>query len=222
MRTTKLLLAAAAIAAGIVSTQAQSNVYSVNIVGYVNVPLQGGGKLDILDYPLNPPNSNLNITNVIKLADANDGALLLHWAGNAWDNSIPSWIAGGFGWDTEMNINAGESYFINAPAADTVTFVGEVRQGTMTNTIPAGLSFQANKVPNGAPWPGGTVGHDSDIIYLWTGTAWANTIWSYVDQFGWDDGLGGSTNGPSLVVGRGGVYLNGGAPIVWVQTFTAP
>jgi hypothetical protein len=222
MRTTKLLLAAAAIAAGLVSTQAQSNVYSVNIVGYVNVPLQGANKLDILDYPLIPSGNNYNITNVIHLADANDGAFLYKWAGTAWNNTVPGWIAG-FGWDTELSIALGEAYFIQAPAADTITFVGEVAQGSFTNTIPLGISFQANKVPTGAPWPGFSVGNDGDFMYTWTGTAWANIVWGYIGGYGWDDGgNGGSTNGPAIPVGRGVSYVNLTAPIVWVQTFTAP
>ncbi len=41
----KALLCAAALAAGAVSSMAQSNVYSLNIVGYVNVPLVTGFNL---------------------------------------------------------------------------------------------------------------------------------------------------------------------------------
>ena len=39
---TKALLCAAALAAGTAASMAQSNVYSLNIVGYVNVPLTSG------------------------------------------------------------------------------------------------------------------------------------------------------------------------------------
>jgi hypothetical protein len=42
MRTKTLLLSAAAMAAGLVSSVAQSNVYSVNVVGYVNQVLPAG------------------------------------------------------------------------------------------------------------------------------------------------------------------------------------
>ena len=39
MRTKTLLLSAAALVAGALGSQAQSNVYSANVVGYVSVPL---------------------------------------------------------------------------------------------------------------------------------------------------------------------------------------
>src|SRR5215475_1208779 len=39
MRTKTLLLSAVALAAGVLASQAQSNVYSANVVGYVNLPV---------------------------------------------------------------------------------------------------------------------------------------------------------------------------------------
>ncbi len=45
MRTLKALLCLSALAAGIATTVAQSNVYSLNIVGYVNVPVPSGYSL---------------------------------------------------------------------------------------------------------------------------------------------------------------------------------
>ena len=46
-----LLIAAAALAAGMLSVQAQSNVYSQNIVGYANVVAPVGGKSYLINVP---------------------------------------------------------------------------------------------------------------------------------------------------------------------------
>ncbi|MCX6922739.1 MAG: hypothetical protein NT154_05925, partial [Verrucomicrobia bacterium] len=57
---TKTLLGLAALAVGLSSSMAQ--VYSLNVVGYVNVPLQAN-KLSFLSVPLTPNGGNYNITN---------------------------------------------------------------------------------------------------------------------------------------------------------------
>ena len=58
MRTKTLLLAAALTAAGIASIQAQSNVYSVNVVGYVNV-VAPVGQFKMIANPLNATNNTI-------------------------------------------------------------------------------------------------------------------------------------------------------------------
>src|ERR1041385_5044775 len=52
MRTKTLLLAAALTAAGLATSLAQSNVYSLNVVGYVNVNV-AGNKFNMMSAPLN-------------------------------------------------------------------------------------------------------------------------------------------------------------------------
>jgi len=42
MRTKALILSAAVLAAGLISSQAQSNVYSANVVGYYQIPVLSG------------------------------------------------------------------------------------------------------------------------------------------------------------------------------------
>src|SRR6185369_1228000 len=56
---TKLLAAAAILAAGIASSMAQSNVYSLNVVGYVNRTFVGGGLFSLTSNPLNTTNNTL-------------------------------------------------------------------------------------------------------------------------------------------------------------------
>ncbi len=214
----KALLGLAALAVGAVTCVAQQNVYSLNIVGYVNVPVTAN-QLTLVSVPLKPSNGDFNITNTIVLPDTADSANLFKWAGTAWSSTIPQWYAG-LGWYPDMTIGQGESFFIKSPVAATVTFVGEVATGTNSYTIPSGLSFVANKVPVAEAFPGASVGNDQDNIYLWAGNAWSSTIWQYYAGLGWNaGGLTDDTNGPVLAIGSGAAYRNGGAALNFTRTF---
>jgi hypothetical protein len=70
---TKALLCAAAVAAGALSAMAQSNVYSLNVVGYVNVPLVGGGAFNMIANPLNNTGTGGNNISNLFSAVAQDG-----------------------------------------------------------------------------------------------------------------------------------------------------
>ncbi len=214
---TKALLGLAALAVSAVTCVAQSNVYSLNIVGYVNVPVKPG--LNLIANPLNPSNGNTYNTNTITLPDTADGALLFTWAGTAWSSVIPSWV-GGFGWDTPVQLALGQGFFLQSPAAAgnyNVTFVGEVQQGTITTTFNKGLNAVANKVPVDEAWPGKTVGNDGDQIFTWNGSAWDSTISGFIGGFGWDSA---STDGPVIKAGQGVMYNNTGTgPLTWTRTF---
>src|SRR6267142_1053774 len=104
MRTKTLL--AAVLAAGVAaSAVAQSNVYSLNVVGYYNVSMGAGQKV-LLGNQLNTTNNTL--AGVIP----NPPPLSQFFKFNG--------------------------FFISLVAA-TLTFVGEVRQGSLTNTLPKGI-----------------------------------------------------------------------------------
>jgi hypothetical protein len=71
MRTKTTLLCAAALAAGVVGSMAQSNVYSLNIVGYVNVVIPTG--FGLVANPLNVDNTNSAGTILTSLAPLGNG-----------------------------------------------------------------------------------------------------------------------------------------------------
>jgi hypothetical protein len=217
---TKALLGLAALVVSAATCVAQSNVYSLNIVGYVNVDVAQG--LNLISNPLKPSNGNYNITNTISFPETPDadGARLFKWAGTSWSSQIPGWITG-FGWDTPLEVTLGESFFIESPVATRITFVGEVQTGNVDYTLPTGLSVVAPKTPVAQRFPGADVGHDGDSIFTWAGNAWSSTVWTYIEDFGWD-GSGSTDNnvaGPTVGVGGGVVYQNTGAPLTWTRTF---
>jgi len=155
MKTKTLLIAAAALAAGVISSQAQ--VYSQNIVGYVNVSLKPG--FTFLSNPLDASGSgavNNSATNVIlnpfnsgTQSGPLDGSTLLLWNGTGYNtfyfDSNPGDTTTGF---TDSNGNplptpnlpAGLGFYINNVSVTTnvVSIVGSVRgvnSTIITNTV---------------------------------------------------------------------------------------
>ena len=218
---TKALLGLAALAVGL-STSVAQNVYSLNVVGYVNVTLTAN-QLSLLSLPVAPVDGNFNITNTIVLDDTQDGAVIYKWAGTGWDPNLYQWFAGA-GWSPSTVISNGQAFFLAPAAAGTLTFVGQVPQGALSYTIPPGLSTLANMVPVSTNFPGSTVGNDGDTIYLWNSVThgWSSTLWSYFGGTGWDNGggAGNSVNGPLLNPADGVFYANGGAVVSFTQNFT--
>src|SRR5262245_29284845 len=78
MRTKSLVIAAAALTAGLLSASAQAPVYSQNVVGYVNVVLPGSGAYSLISNPLNAPTNDLK--NLL-VALPNGQATVLNWTG---------------------------------------------------------------------------------------------------------------------------------------------
>lgn len=91
MRTKTLLLSAAAVAAGVASLKAQSNVYSLNVVGYVNVNLPAG--FNMIQNPLDDGAGNI-VTNCFDNMSKGlgvslpPGTSLYPWAGSTYGNGI--------------------------------------------------------------------------------------------------------------------------------------
>jgi len=153
MRTKALLIAAAALAGGVVTSQAQ--VYSQNIVGYVNsqVPLGFSAQAN----PLNNPNGN-SITNLVPNPNVGgsgywDGTYVYTWTGHTYNVvTLDSNIAGGVADVTDSYptnapiINPGTGFFLDSGnPLSTNTYVGSVAlatyPGTSTNLIPASPVF---------------------------------------------------------------------------------
>jgi hypothetical protein len=224
---TKALLGLAVLAASAATCLAQGNVYSLNIVGYVNVPVQGDNKLTLISNPLKPSNGDYGVKNTIVLPETADGAAIFAWGGTTWASTVPQWVGipGGSFWDPNYTNDLGDSFFIQSPVATSITFVGEVQTGTtnapINYNLAPGLNFVAPKTPVAQAFPGKDIGNDGDAIYQWTGSAWAGTVFSYLGGVGWDDGSGNVANldGPQVPVGGGVVYNNTGAALNWTRVF---
>jgi hypothetical protein len=245
MRTKTLALTAALVAAGIASSMAQSNVYSLNVVGYVNLSLTSG-KLQQAAAQLDADGTGTNNTILSELGTnvpVNTFVYVFNPANNAgaggYDslqfaalvrNGTPVWKLGGTNAST-YPLNPGEGFFISPTATATVTIVGNVLQGSLTNQY----VLAANKlvmVSSKVPITGGITSvlgyppNTGDFAYLYNPADNSGAGGYDTFQYGplvrngasvWKSG--GVANEPTLAIGQG-FFLVPAATTTWVQTFT--
>jgi hypothetical protein len=212
-----LLIAAAALAASIISSQAQ--VYSLNIVGYANVPIANGARA-LLAIPFNIGSSNganeiwpLNgVTPTVP-----DGSSLLIWDSVAGkyttylsDSGNPPFL-----WDNNNGdplsfspkIPVGEGFFL-IPSADTTnTFAGTVSVNVGTSNSATLGNGVRNLVGLAVPYAGAIT---NGVLATGVGGACL-----------WNDGTIGIPEGSSFlqwdsVAGKYTTYLSdSGSPSRW-------
>jgi hypothetical protein len=136
MRTKTLLLAAVALAVGMISAQAQT-VYSANVVGYVNLTITNNG-YTLAANPMDFDGSGTNNT-VLNLIGTNlpINSQIQTWNGSGFAaNSYTKPKSGNPVWGAPgQKLNAGQGFFVYNPSnvVVTVTLVGTVDQGNLTN-----------------------------------------------------------------------------------------
>ncbi len=139
---TKALLGLAAVAAGALTASAQSSVYSLNVVGYYNIPIPAKQFVMIANQ-LNSTNNTLDSL----LPAPPFGSQVYKYNGGytiyTFDDIDNAWRPNG-----NATLNPGEGAFFLSEVATTLTFVGEVLQGNLTNTIPLNaFSIKSSMVP---------------------------------------------------------------------------
>jgi len=151
MRTKTLLLAAALSAAGIATSLAQSNVYSLNVVGYVNKDCQGTNRFTLIENPLD---SGTNTLNGVLASFLPANSRVLTWNGAGFDiytRTATGWLPPTGG---TRAVAPGEGFFVQTPAGSsglTITFVGEVLQGHLVNPNPLLNNLRGSKFPIAGP-----------------------------------------------------------------------
>lgn len=187
MRTKTILLTAGLVAAGALSSMAQSNVYSVNVVGYVNVPLTNG--FNMISNPLDLDGTGTNNTITTAFGTSlNSGTQVYKFSGGTFSQSDfyvtgPGWLAGG-----TITLNPGEGIFVQSAGNGSVTFAGTVLQGNQTNKLVNGFSISANKVPVGGLLTSqlNYQPNNNDQLYVWDPSAQTySTSFLYVTGPGW-------------------------------------
>ena len=185
-----LLIAAAALAGSVISSQAQ--VYSQNIVGYINVPLATGfnamaNQLDFDGTGTNNTVATVFGTNLVA------GTTVLAWEPSLAGYTTAGWVSskGVLKWTGNTNgvsaaLNEGSGVFVQSPSANSLTLVGTVLQGTNLISLVQGY----NLVSSVAPISGdivtnlGYVPSVGDAVLLWNTTAQSYTQYGYVSSKG--------------------------------------
>jgi|SRR2546426_6879557 len=228
MRTKTLLLAAVLSAAGIASSLAQ--VYSVNIVGYINLTLSPG--LNLITAQLKGTNQNVNTVIATTTPAMADNSLLFTW-NPASQSFNQSQIYGGGQWldpatfnPSTLSVNPGEAFFINniGSTAVTLTLVGEVPTFPVAVSVVNGLGFYGDPAPVSQNittnlFPIG----DNDLLFTWNvaGQTYNQSLIGQASPAAWLDPV---TFNPVVVapaVGAGFVVnRTSGATTTWNRSFT--
>ncbi len=228
---TKLLLCAAALAASLASLSAQ-NVYSLNVVGYVNVTLPHGQFYAVA----NPLDASVggtvaggnDITNLFSTAAGNiqAGSTLATFNSALVDYDPAITFSGKSGaWtgNFAMAPGAGALFYNNGASDTVVTFVGQVEQGTYNvATIPANsFTLAGSPVPLGGDVSAlntqlGLVPAAGDLVATFNSAAndWNSSVAWSAKSGAWGAAL-------TINPGQGFLYYNNSAsPKAWASNFT--
>jgi len=236
MRTKTLILSALLGALGSVAVQAQTNVYSLNAVGYINVTLYPGYNLVTCPLLASPDNTINTLFNN-STATYNGDSIYLFQNGVGYSlitqGRAGSWNNGG-GTNT---ILPGQAifYFNHGTTNITNTFVGTVPSGG-TNVLVPGYNLVGSMVPtsgdlysNSISALSNTTPNIGDLLYVFDPTQQKYTFAYKVVSVAasrngtspWQETAGGDpvTAGPS----EGFFYLNNNTSSVsinWVENFS--
>jgi hypothetical protein len=239
MRTKTLLLSTLLGALGSVAVNAQTNVYSLNAVGYINVTVLPG--YNIISCPLiaSPDNTVGTLLNnasgqytgdSIYFYNASAGVLEIDQAeviGGRGTTNADGWLLGG----TNVLTPGVAAWFNNAASSNvTLTFVGTVPSGTLTNTLFPGYNLVGSVLPTSGDLATNSLTtltnyNIGDAVYVFSGGT-AGTFAIYQSGAGRLGGNGYNTNwnangDPSVPnVGEGFWYDNSGATFNWVENYS--
>jgi hypothetical protein len=207
-----------------IATVMADPVYSVNVVGFINATVPPNGGFALVANQLNGTN-NLLATIIPTFVD---GGVLLTWdavhqtfvqffyvAGDGWYN--------GLGLPDNPDVSPGKGFFLQNPTATatTVTFVGEVPQGTSLSTPIAQNFSLVGSIP---PLAGTATSlalptFDGNTMLKWDVVHQTYVQFFYVAGDGWYNGQG-LPEEPALAVGEGFFVFNYGAAVQWTQNFS--
>jgi hypothetical protein len=214
MRTKTLLITAAIGAAVAVGTQAQ--VYSVNAVGYINLPVATG--FNLLANQLDQGAGNNTVDALLSAALPNEAVVYKYSPATGYEINNIYKEGGEYEWDdAAMTLSPGEGFWLRNPADPlTVTLVGEVPQGSLSNALGAGFNLVSSQVPQA-----GLVSTDlglpvanEDVVYTYVDGAYG--IFTYYEEGGeseWDP------EEPTVGVGQG-FWVKKGAAASWDRDFS--
>jgi hypothetical protein len=241
MRTKTLLLSALLGAIGSVAVQAQTNVYSLNAVGYINVTVYPG--FNIISCPLigSPDNT---VGTLMNNGDGHlTGSTVYFYSpatGYSIDNALsrttkPS-TTNANGWNnngTNVLAPGVACWFQNAFTTNlTLTFVGTVPSGSLTNTLVSGFNLVSSILPTSGDLASNTLTtltnyNIGDTVYTFTPTPSATyTVYQSGSGKGFGEGYNGNWNAngdPQLPsVGGGFWYQNNTASstVNWVENYS--
>lgn len=232
MRTKALLCAAALVAAG-ATAMAQSNVYSLNVVGYVNLTLNAGeftavaNQMDADGTGTNNSiatvfGTNLPAPSAVYKWNAAQGTFNVFQYTKSGRATAATWTP-----TSAISFNPGEMALVQIPAGSpvTLTTLGNVLQGSLVNpNIPVGGGFcgvsmmypvggQIQSALNYTP-------QINEAVYKWNSAQGTFNVFQY-SKSGRSTAATWLPSQPTINVGEG-FLLQSVAGSTWSNNFTVP
>ena len=209
MKAKSLLIAGAALAASLMTSKAQ--VYSQNIVGYINVPLNAGYNLVANQLDLDGTGTNNTLLTVLSTNLPNKSTVSA-WNGAGFTTATYSSSGGWLGITPQVTaaMQPGSGFFLKVSAATNITLVGNVIVGTNTYPILAGYNIVSPSAPVAGTidTTNGFTPNNKDSISVWNGSGF-NT-YTFSSTGGW------LPSDPQIPVGSA-VFLNSKANTNWTE-----
>jgi hypothetical protein len=196
------------------------NVYSLNVVGYYNVTVKGSSGLTLCANQLNAGGNTIN--EVIPTADVESQVLTFvnnDYVADIFDGS--AWLDANSGDPSTTVLPPGKGFFFSNPGATkALTFVGEVPQGNVSLTLPAGIGLLGTTTPQALEL---SAANSFPQILEAQVQYYDNTLNDYVtyinDGSMWLDAGSGDPVTVSPAVGQGWFWQNASAS-AWTRNFT--
>ena len=193
MKIKSLLIAAAALAVGAVTSQAQ--VYSQNIVGYVNVSFNTG--YTIFANPLSNDSTGTNNTlQSVFSTNLPSGSVVYAFSGGAYATPSAGYSTKS-GWTGGTNaanvaLRAGSAVFVKVGSSNTVTITGNVVTGTNLVSYINGYNLIGSPTPQAGLLQTalGYVPTSGDVVYQFNPTSqqYNSPASGYGTKGGWSGG----------------------------------
>jgi len=206
----------AVLGAASIATSLAQTVYSVNAVGYVNVTVPAG-KFALLANPLDQGTNNTIAT---VLAGVPAGTIVYPYVSGSFASatlrSSGTWTGNG---NTAL-LPPGAGFFVkNAGAADfTITFVGEVMQGSLSLPLTTGYNLLGSQVPQQGKLETdlGFKAGSNDKVFIFDVPSQGYTTYTKRASGTWTGGSGE----PVIGVASGFFYYNANAAGTWTRSFS--
>ena len=223
MRTQKLLVAAAVLAISAATSVAQ--VYSLNIVGYVNLTFPANS------YSLvaNPLDATTNTLATV-LTNAPAGLAVLSWTGSGYAEYDAVAPGSGFSWYDVGNDASGDNtpippgvgFFVHNTSGSPIsmTMVGSVRTGTNVTSLPSGYGLVSSVYPIATNLSGMNLTQSvtaSTAVLTWNGGGYSE--FDRLPDGTWYDVGNDAIAQPTINVGQGFFLRNPGSSVSWTNVF---
>jgi|SRR5579862_3962574 len=226
MKTKTSLLSAAALAAGLLASQAQSNVYSANVVGYYNLQPTNNNNFTFIANQLDLDGTGTNNTvNSVIGTNLPLNSKILAWNTNSQSFQTitllaSGWTSGAAGPTVKQGLQPGYGVIIQIPGSTptNITVVGNVLQQTNRFPLPTGLQLISYPFPIGGGLtsnlnfiPNVNVGSSHDSAETWNVGLQSYTIHNWL-------GTQWSAGDPQLPIGTS-FFLKPWQPTIWTNGF---